>query len=136
MTRIDFASIQTFCHATESEEKVLEALQKLYPFFEKKKAAGHFGNPILVLEAHLTRRREIDTLIKLLKGDVASQLVSDLERRMDEKGNIYIRLDKQALYRGNLVLKDSGEVKVTLHIQSYPSSAEGARDYAESLFSH
>jgi RNA binding exosome subunit len=53
---------------------------------------------------------------------------------VDKKGNIYIRLDKQELYRGRYVLKDSGEVKITVHMQFHPSEGKDAIDHAEEVF--
>ncbi len=136
MTRIDFISIQALCHATESEDKVSEALKRLYPSFEKHKATGHFGNPIYIFATRITRKREAAAVTQLLREKASSALCGDFERRIDEKGNLYIRLDKQELYRGNIVLRDNGEIKITIHIQSYPFSREDAVSYAEELFSH
>jgi RNA binding exosome subunit len=134
MIEIDHISIQTLCHATEDENKVRAALQRLYPHFEKRGATGYFGNPIHIFETKITRKREIAALLRLLKENLASTLRNDLMRRMDEKGSLYIRLDKQELYQGSLVLRDRGDVKVIIHIQSYPFRPEDAIHYAEEVF--
>lgn len=133
MIKIDFISIQTLCHATESEDKVLGAVRRLYPSFKKRKATGYFGNPIYVFDAHIRRKKEIAAVVDLLKK--CTQL-KDVRRRIDEKGNLYIRLDKQELYQGCYVLKDSGDVKIIIHITSYPFNLEDAISYAEEVFSH
>ncbi len=133
MKRIDHITIQALCHATEDENKVLDALGRLYPAFGKRRAAGHFGNPIYIFEAHLTKKREITGLIQLLQ-DRLPEL--DIERRIDEKGNLFIRLDSQELYQGSFTLRDSGEVKIIIHIQSHPFRLEDAIAYAEEIFSH
>lgn len=136
MTKIDFISIQTLCHATESEDKVLEALKRLYSSFQKQKATGHFGNPIYIFDAHIRKKKEIHEIVDLLKGKCASELAKDMRRRMDEKGNIYVRLDKQELYQGNYVLRDNGEVKIIIHVVCHPFQMEDAILYAEELFGH
>ena len=136
MTRTDFISIQTLCHATESEDKVLEAVKRLYPTFTRQSVKGHFGNPIVLFEAHIKRKKEITPVLELLKEKVSSEVVQDLHRRVDKKGNIYIRLDKQELYQGKYILKDSGEVKIIIHIQYYPTEGKDAVYYAKNLFSH
>jgi RNA binding exosome subunit len=136
MIEIDHISIQTLCHATEDENKVRTALQRLYPHFKKRKATGHFGNPIYIFETEITRKREIATLLHLLKENLASTLRNDLKRRMDEKGSLYIRLDKQKLYQNLFVLRDNGEVKIIIHIQSYPFRPEDAIRYAEDVFGY
>ncbi|KYK33648.1 MAG: hypothetical protein HXS48_25980 [Theionarchaea archaeon] len=134
MTKIEFISIQILCHATESEDKVLKAVRRLYPSFKKRKATGYFGNPIYVFDAHIKRKKEIAAVVDLLKEKCAS--LKDVRRRIDEKGNLYIRLDKQELYQGRYVLEDSGDVKIIIHITSYPFNLEDAISYAEEVFSH
>ncbi|KYK34560.1 MAG: hypothetical protein HXS46_01905 [Theionarchaea archaeon] len=136
MIEIGHITIQTLCHATEKEESVLKALKKLYPTFEKRTVTGYFGNPISIFEATITRTKEIASVVNMMKEHFAAQLKDDLKRRIDKKGNLYIRVDKQELYHGNFVAKDSGEVKITIHIQSYPFRVEDAIRYAEELFGH
>lgn len=135
MTKIDYISIQTLCHATESEDKVLEALKRLYPTFKKKKATGYFGNPIYVFDARIKRKKEIDAVVNLLREKCGSTM-KDFHRRIDEKGNLYIRFDKQELYQGNYILEDSGDVKIIVHIVSYPFHLEDAISYAAEVFGH
>lgn len=136
MTKVDSISIQTLCHATEEEERVLEAVQRLYPAFKKRKARGYFKNPIYFFEAHITTRKKVQPVLALLEEKVAPQLKGDLHRRVDGKGNIYIRLDKQELYKGNYLLKDSGEVKIVIHMKYYPSKEKDVVQHAEGIFSY
>ena len=136
MTRIDFISIQTLCHATENEDKVLEAVKKVYPSFTRRTVRGHFGNPIIIFEARIKRKKEIVPCFQILKEKVGADLKKDLKRRVDEKGNIYIRLDKQELYQGNYILKDSGEVKIIIHIKYYPVKGRDAGYYAAEILGH
>lgn len=133
MITIDCITIQALCHATESEDKVLCALHHLYPVYKKVTAAGYFNNPIHVFTARVTRKKEVSALVHLLQSTVT---IKDVGRRMDKKGNLYIRLDKQELYSGNTVLKDNGEIKIIIHVQSYPFRLEDAIQYAEDVFSH
>jgi hypothetical protein len=131
--RVDHILIQGLCHATESEEKVLSALSQLYPSFEKQTAKGYFGNPISIFTAHLTRKKEIEGALSTIKR-LFPTLSTDLERRVDKKGNIFIRLDKQELYSHNFILKDNGEVKITIHMQFYPQKGKDAMYYAKEVF--
>lgn len=136
MIEIDHITIQALCHATESEEKVLEALHVLYPHFEKREATGHFGNPIYIFEAQIRKKREIRELLPLMKKELATQLGKNMRRRIDRKGNLYIRVDKQELFCRNVVVEDRGDVKIIIHIQSYPFRLEDAIQYAEDIFGH
>jgi RNA binding exosome subunit len=133
--RIDHISIQCLCHATESEEKVLSGLKQLYPSFEKRTAKGYFGNPIFIFSAHLTRKKEIEKTLSVLTC-LSPSIARDLERRVDRKGNIFIRLDKQELYGHNFILKDQGEVKITIHMRFYPQKGKDAMQYAKEVFSN
>ena len=133
MITIDCITIQALCHATESEDNVLQALHHLYPAYKKVTAAGYFNNPIHVFTARVTRKKEVTTLVQLLQSTI---VINDIRRRMDKKGNLYIRLDKQELYSGNTVLKDNGEIKIIVHVQSYPFRLEDAIQYAKGIFSH
>ncbi|MBU7015303.1 MAG: hypothetical protein HXS52_06940 [Theionarchaea archaeon] len=136
MIEIDHITLQALCHATESEDKVLEALHVLYPHFRRREATGHFGNPIYIFEAQINRKREIRDLLSLIKKELAPQLEKNMRRRIDRKGNLYIRVDKQELARRNLVVEDRGDVKITIRIQSYPFRLEDAIQYAEDIFGH
>ncbi len=136
MTRIDFISIQTLCHATESEDKVLEAVKRVHPFFTRRTVRGHFGNPIIIFEAQLKKKKETVPAFQFLKEKLGTELKKDLKRRVDDKGNIYIRLDKQELYQGKYILKDNGEVKIIIHMQFYPVKGKDAVHYAAEIFGH
>lgn len=133
MITIDCITIQALCHATEREDRVLHALQYLYPVYKKETATGYFNNPIHVFTARITRKKEIKTVVQLLQSTI---VINDVRRRMDKKGNLYIRLDKQKLYSGIALLKDSGEIKIIIHVQSYPFRLEDAIQYAQTIFSH
>ena len=58
---MDIASLsfRTFAHATEDEEKVERALRFASGAEEitKSKSEGYHGNPIVVMEARITRSR-------------------------------------------------------------------------------
>ena len=59
---VDHISIETFAHATESTEKVLDALLRVALFKEavtSERMVGHFGNEIVALKADLSRAREV-----------------------------------------------------------------------------
>lgn len=132
--RIDYILIQTLCHATEDEDKVLKAVERLYPSFSRSTAKGYFKNPIHIFEARIKRKKETESVISLLKENLGQELKKGLSRRVDEKGNIYIRLDKQELYQGRYVLRNSGEVKITVHMLYHPSEGKDAIHHAEEVF--
>lgn len=136
MIEISYILIEALCHATEDEDNVLAALTRLYSDYEKKELTGHFGNPIILFKARITRNREISQLVDMLIATIGPQLKNDLQRRVDNKGNLFIRLDKQRLYQDMYVLEDDGDIKIVIHIQSYPFRAEETIPYAQKIFGH
>ena len=60
---------------------------------------------------------------------------NELSRRMDEKGNFFLRFDKQEAYNRNLKLTYSGNaIHARIKIASYPVSKENALKVAYKLF--
>lgn len=59
----------------------------------------------------------------------------ELSRRMDEKGNLFLRFDKQLAYDEVLKLTYHGDaIHVRIKIASYPVSKENAMKVAEKIF--
>ncbi len=128
--------IESFCQATEDEKKILEALKNLTEKkFQKKTVQGHYGNPIKIYRTEITKTREINDFLKIFdKIDKAS--LRDIERRIDEKGKLYLRLNKQSLYRGNFVLDDSGDVHIVIKMVSYPLKKEKVIEDAKKILGY
>ncbi|MFQ6136169.1 MAG: RNA-binding domain-containing protein [Candidatus Hydrothermarchaeales archaeon] len=118
------AEIETFVHATEDLDKVLGSLKNLIPFeftYETKKTFGHFKNPILVINTKI-RGKDLRTFIKYLNANLKERdkerILRELEGRLDDRGRLFIRLDKMEAYRGTLTLGRG--IQVTLQVTSYP----------------
>ena len=128
--------IESFCQATEDEKKILEALKNLTEKeFQKKTVHGHYGNPIKIYRTEITKTREINDFLKIFdKIDTGS--LRDIERRIDEKGKLYLRLNKQSLYRGNFVLDDSGDVHIVIKMVSYPLKKEKVIEDAKKILGY
>jgi hypothetical protein len=126
--RILSVKASCFVHATEEEERVRQALLGIFPGrveLRRSEAKGQFGNPIVILEAELSRQREIRAFLKKLLGELPAEEVgrlrSELEQRF-ERGRFYIRLDKMHACRGRLRLGQG--IQVVLTVTSYPYSEE------------
>ncbi|NOZ58980.1 MAG: hypothetical protein GXO66_05330 [Euryarchaeota archaeon] len=117
-----------FVHATEEEERVRQALLGIFPGeveLRRTEARGQFGNPIVILEAELSRQREIRAFLEKLLGGLPAEEVrrlrDEVERRF-EGGRFYIRLDKMHACSGRLRLGQG--IQVVLTVTSYPYSEE------------
>ncbi len=126
---IDSLSFRAFSHATENEDRVKKAVMNASGSEELtcSKSYGYHGNPIVVIEAKITRAKEIKNVLSLLSEEDVRQLIDTIELRVDDESFFYMRLDKQEAYLGNLRLS-SGEdvISVRGKIKSYPQNRENA----------
>lgn len=134
-------SYRTFVYGTEDEEKVTDALSYIFPNLlpEKTVTEDHFGNDIIILSQKITKKRYNRDFIKFFNENLSQKdkeiIKDELSRRMDEKGNFFLRFDKQKAYDNSLKLTYSGNaIHVRIKIASYPVSKENALKVAHNLF--
>jgi RNA binding exosome subunit len=103
--------LRAFCHATEDLSKVVGAVQFASGIEEVKesKSEGIHGNPIIVIEANVTKSKEIDRLMSRLSAQDLETLLGSLEKRIDDDGTFYFRIKKQEVFLGRLVLADGND---------------------------
>ncbi|MFX1319047.1 MAG: RNA-binding domain-containing protein [Promethearchaeota archaeon] len=113
-------TVQASVQATENAEKVKKAIENLFPAdlrstlkFNKTNLQGHYHNPILRLETQLSQRDRIERTLasigqSLSSGDRA-QLARTFSSRIDEKGGLFIRFDKQEAYEGRIRIIHRGD---------------------------
>jgi hypothetical protein len=107
-------SYRTFVYGTEDEEKVMTAIGYLFSnsLPEKSISEDHFGNKIVVLTDKITKKRTNRDIIAFLNDNLSEEdkttIKEELNRRMDEKGNLFLRFDKQLAYEQILKLTRSG----------------------------
>ena len=113
MKTFSAAEISIIIHATEDKDKILRSLNALLGIpanrFFVRVASGHWQNQILFLTSHLDKRHANELYLKI------SNLLSEESGHtnlFDKKGNLYIRLDKQALCRGRLALLERDSVRI------------------------
>ena len=113
------AEIKVVLHATESEDKILRSINEVLAVppdrFTIACFDGHWGNKICLMTAALSSP-EANTLaikvVSLLTVIDKSELESSFPKYMDEKGSLYIRLDKQRMCRGKLSLSASDSIRI------------------------
>jgi len=134
---LHYVEVRAFCYATEAEDRVETALRMLLPAdvaLERAESEGHFGDPILVLSARVERTdevREVLAALAHLPADEYDRLVAELDERVDEDCNLFVTLDKQAAYDGEVRLGDG----ITLRgkVEAYPAKREAALENAREL---
>jgi hypothetical protein len=128
--------MEVFSHATEEPAKVLKALFSLVPqnyrgglAVKEEAVRGYFKNPIIIYRAKLTRREEVDEMFSYIAKDIAEndkiRLGKEIDRRVDDSGKLFLRLDKQAAYAGAILVKqDDDSIKMTVRFSGYPARKE------------
>ena len=108
---IAYIDIRVFAHATEDPEKVQTAVLNLLPeelaktiIFQKTTLTGHYGNPITLFVAKLTDKKLLLGVLQKIGLGLSSldkeELCQTLKLHL-EKGNFYLRFDKQTSFSGN-----------------------------------
>jgi RNA binding exosome subunit len=119
--------VSCFAHATEDEGRVLEAVRHVLPLafvesvsFAKTKTQGHHGNPIGVFEAKIKDKETVRAVVENMAANLApldkETLLNEVERHV-EKGNFYVRLDKQAAFQGVFKLAVVDPIRVRLRLK-------------------
>lgn len=134
-------SYRTFVYGTEDQDKVINSINYLFPnsLPEETITEDHFGDQILVLSDTIKRKRETRNIIEFLNESLSPEdkniIKEELSRRMDERGNLFLRFDKQEAFEEKLKLTYTGNaIHVKIKIASYPVSKENAIKVAYKLF--
>ncbi|HEU4985359.1 MAG TPA: RNA-binding domain-containing protein [Nitrososphaera sp.] len=141
--RFSSAEVQLVLHATEDHGKVLAAVEKVLSVpaasFEGEQSEGHYGNQIALLGAMVASKdaSALATRVVSALNRIDRQELSDhIEEYSDEKGNLYLRLDKQRLCQGKVSLAESDAVRVKfkpVHRYKPSSSLQSYRGLLSSI---
>jgi RNA binding exosome subunit len=111
---ITYIDLRFLAHATEDRDKVLAAVRNLLPpesinevAISKRDLKGDYGNPIALYERQIRNPEITEALLRNIGLGLSpldkETLLEELEIRLT-KGNLYLRLDKQAAFEGKLKL--------------------------------
>ncbi len=113
------AEVQLVLHATEDHGKVLAAVEDALSIpaasFQGEPSEGHFGNKILLLSAIMPSREAgalAEKLVSKLNSPDRQELSEHMEEYADEKGNLYLRLDKQRICQGKVSLAGTDTIRI------------------------
>ncbi|NJE06512.1 RNA-binding protein [Thermococcus sp. M36] len=129
--------ITTFIHATEDEDKVLEAIATFIPeeideediIFDIDETTGFFGNPIKVVNVEIKRSKAvrlfIDYFKELLSEGDRRYLLDHIDEKVDEEGTFYVRFNKQKAYLGESEIDEGSDVvQVRIKVKAFPMRKE------------
>jgi RNA-binding protein len=133
-------SYRAFVYGTESEEKVREAIHTLLPMAQpgKEITEGYYNNLILILQGKISKKNEIKVFLEKLQNlnpNDKKKIQEELYDRMDNRGNLFLRFDKQRAYLGDLKLVEHGDaLHLKLKIAAYPAKKQEAIKVARQIF--
>lgn len=124
---IGYIDIRAFAHATEDLDKVLAAIRIVLPpektdklFFRKVNLTGHHGNPITLIEARIKEKEIVQAVFEKLASSLSTldkeQLNTEIFQHI-EKGNLYIRIDKQSAYLNQTKLSTEDSIHFQIHFK-------------------
>ena len=123
LARAVSAKISTIRHATEDPEKVAQAIRNLSLGetslgFIMNRAKGHHGNEITTFIFMIRNAKHAEIFLKNiwrgLSGLDRTEVYSSLASRIDSKGTMFLRLDKQEALKGRIRLENTDPVKIEI----------------------
>ncbi len=125
---IAYIDIRVFAHATEDPTKVQKAVQNLLPeelaqtiVFEKTECTGHHGNPIILFTAKLEDKKLLPKAMEKVGAELGILDKEELQQNMKlhvEKGNLYLRFDKQSAFLGALKFSQTDPIHLKIHFKN------------------
>ncbi|ELY57445.1 RNA-binding protein [Natronolimnohabitans innermongolicus] len=144
---LHYVDLRTFCYATEDEKRVEQALRTFLPGGETKDAdehedepfeiertesEGHYGDRILVLSARVENADDVrHVLSRLADLESFDTLIDELDDRVTENTELFLRLDKQAAFEGDVRLGEG--ITFRGKVEAYPAKKEQAVENAEEV---
>ena len=129
-------TIDVIVHATEDISKIFQSFYDILEIEEKSfsitETTGYYENPIIMLNAKLVKKQAksfMEKFLKLLSRNQIDQLIEEIEERTADS-KFYLRLDKQELIKGIVVLSEKDTIKIRIHTPIY-NKKESIRKFSE-----
>jgi RNA binding exosome subunit len=125
---IAYMDIRVFAHATEDPSKVQTAVLNLFPsdlaetlVFQGTNLTGHHGNSIILFTAKLTDKKLLPKALEKMGKELGVLDKEELNRDIKlhlEKGNLYLRFDKQSAFMGALKFSQNDPIHIKIHFKN------------------
>ena len=129
-------TIDVIVHATEDISKIFQSFYDILEIEEESFAitetTGYYENPIIMLNAKLVKKQAksfMEKFLKLLSKNQINQLIEEIEERIADS-KFHLRLDKQKLINGVVVLSEKDTIKIRIHTPIY-NKKESIRKFSE-----
>ena len=118
-------TIDVIVHATEDISKISQSFEDVLEVKEEDftilETVGHFDNPIIMLNTKIQKKQArnfVKKLFKSLSVQQINELIEEIEERTVDS-RFHMRLDKQELIKGNLIVTEKGTIKIKIHTPVY-----------------
>ena len=118
-------TIDVIVHATEDISKIFQSFEDVLEIqeedFTSEEVNGHYENPIIMLNVNLVKKQAqnfMKKLLELLPSEQVNELIEEIEERT-VNSRFHMRLDKQELIKGNLVVREKETIKLKIHTPVY-----------------
>ena len=118
-------TIDVIVHATEDISKIFQSFNDVLEIKEESfsitETTGYYENPIIMLNAKLVKKQAksfMDKFLKLLSKNQINQLIEEIEERIADS-KFHLRLDKQKLINGVVVLSEKDTIKIKIYTPIY-----------------
>ncbi|WP_396612924.1 RNA-binding protein [Haloferax sp. S1W] len=134
MARVPFhyIDLRTFCYETEDDKRVEAALRTFLPDefeIDRMESTGHHGDRIIVFSARVERADDLrHVLSKIRELPDFEELLEELDDRVTDNTEFFLRLDKQAAFRDE-VRRGPG-LTLRAKVEAYPAKKEAAVENA------
>ncbi|WP_255194062.1 RNA-binding protein [Natronobeatus ordinarius] len=132
---LHYVDLRAFCYVTEDEKRVEDALRTFLPEefeLERAETEGHYGDRILILSARVENADDVrHVLSRLADLETFDRLLDELDDRVTENTELFLRLDKQAAFNGEVRLGDG--ITFRAKVEAYPAKKEIAVERAEEV---
>lgn len=132
---------RVFIYDNEDKDDILEALLNILPTAvpEVEEAEGLLEEKMLILSGTISKKRETKEFLKNLTESIGEdqlkKLYLDLDRKMDEKGNWFLRFSKEKALEEEWEILDGGDsIHLKIKIAAYPAKKEVAIDKISEIF--
>lgn len=116
----------------ESIEELTQAILNVLPeaIIDSEDAEGILGNKITILSGLVSKKRftkEFFNSLKELDNSTLEKLVLDLDKKVDDSGNLFLRLSKEDAILDKWTILDSGDcIHLKVKIAAFPAKKEVA----------
>jgi RNA binding exosome subunit len=130
---------RAFVHATEDLDKVKTAMANVVGPLELTTLVteGIHGNPLTVLEANVSGPDDVPRFFSKLNREDLETILRTLDKRVDESCNLFVKIDKQSAFLGQVRLDRGNDViSMRIRVAAFPASREVAERVVSEAVEH